>query len=64
LIPFLATDVIGGSLVLTVQPQPASDQVDASLVADISGSGSVFYYGNPIVAGTISGSGRIVPLGS
>lgn len=36
----------------------AADRLDVS----ISGSGSVYYIGNPIVSSRISGSGRVVPL--
>jgi hypothetical protein len=33
-----------------------------SLDADISGSGSVFYKGNPVISTHISGSGNVKPL--
>jgi len=33
-----------------------------NLDAHISGSGSVYYHGNPIISTHISGSGRVIPF--
>jgi hypothetical protein len=33
-----------------------------TLESSISGSGSVYYYGNPVISAHISGSGKLIPL--
>lgn len=36
--------------------------VSETLESSISGSGSVYYYGNPVISAHISGSGKLIPL--
>lgn len=47
----------------TANAGSATVRVDARLRATIRGSGSVFYYGDPVVESFITGSGQVVRLG-